>query len=309
MAGEDANKARDQVQSAVEAFLAHIAGARNLSPNTVASYRRDLAHFVDYLQRAGIEDLSRVDHRALRSFLANQQARGYARSSVARRSACLRAFFHYLSDSGLLTSDPSTTLTYPVKGRRLPRFLTEPEAEALAEGVSGADFLALRDRAMMELLYASGMRVGELCGLRVGDVDIGAGAVRVVGKGDRERVVLAGRPAVRAVQEYLSVARPGLAARSDYRGDTLFLGSRGAPIDPRQVRRIVERRAGAVVGCDGLTPHALRHSFATHLLANGADLRAVQELLGHKNIATTQIYTHLSRSEIRKAYDSSHPRA
>ncbi len=309
MAGEQASGPGSRIEAAVEDFLRHIAGVRNLSPNTVASYRRDLGHFVDFLDRAGIEDLARVDHRTLRSFLANQQARGYARSSVARRSACLRAFFHYLSDTGVLSSDPSTTLTYPVKGRRLPRFLTEQEAEALAEGSVGADELALRDRAMMELLYASGMRVGELCGLRVGDVDVGAGAVRVVGKGDRERVVLAGRPAMRAIQEYLLEARPALARRSGYGGDALFLGRRGAPIDPRQVRRIVERRALALVGGEGLTPHSLRHSFATHLLANGADLRSVQELLGHKNIATTQIYTHLSRSEIRKAYDRSHPRA
>lgn len=309
MAEEDASVAYGQMLEAVEGFLAHAGRVRNLSPNTVASYRRDLAHFLDFLARAGVDSLRLVDHRTLRSFLANQQARGYARASIARRSACLRAFFHYLSDTGALSSDPTTTLACPVKGRRLPRFLTELEAEAFTEGATGDDDLALRDRAMMELMYASGMRVGELCGLRVGDVDQRAGTVRVVGKGDRERIVLAGRPAMRAIREYLSVARPGLAGKSSYRGDALFLGSRGAPIDPRQVRRIVRRRAGALAAGDGLTPHSLRHSFATHLLANGADLRAVQELLGHKNIATTQIYTHLSMNEIRKAYDRSHPRA
>lgn len=297
------------IKRVVRAFLDNLAGVRNLSPNTVAAYRRDLAHFTDFLQRAGIDNLSMVDHRTLRSFLANQQTRGYARTSVARRSACLRAFFHFLTDSGILANDPSTTLTFPVRGRRLPRFLTEREAEALTEGPVEVSELGIRDHAMIEMLYATGMRVGELCGLRLADVDLDAGVFRVVGKGDRERVVLAGEPAVQALLEYLQSARPKLARISAYDGEAVFLGKRGSPIDPRQVRRIVEREAKANVGGEGVSPHALRHSFATHMLANGADLRSVQELLGHKNVATTQIYTHLTRAEVREAYDNSHPRA
>jgi integrase/recombinase XerC len=293
----------------VDEFLDYLVRVRNLSPNTVAAYRRDLAHFTDFLDRAGVDDLSRVDHRMLRSFLANQQTRGYARSSVARRSACLRAFFHFVTERGVTLSDPSTTLTFPVKGRRLPRFLTEPEANSLASGSDEASDLGIRDRAIIELLYATGMRVGELCGLRLADIDIEACVIRVVGKGNRERVVLAGQPAVRALSEYLERARPHLVRERAYDGDAVFLGKRGAPIDPRQVRRIVDRQAKVLVGGDGLSPHMLRHTFATHLLANGADLRSVQELLGHKNIATTQIYTHVTRAEIRKAYDSSHPHA
>jgi integrase/recombinase XerC len=245
----------------------------------------------------------------MRSFLANQQTRGYARTSVARRSACLRAFFHFLTDNGIIANDPSTTLTFPVRGRRLPRFLTEREAEALTEGPVEVSELGIRDHAIIEMLYATGMRVGELCGLRLADVDLDAGVFRVVGKGDRERVVLAGEPAVEALLEYLRSARPELARASAYDGEAVFLGKRGSPIDPRQVRRIVDREAKANVGGEGLSPHALRHSFATHMLANGADLRSVQELLGHKNVATTQIYTHLTRAEVRKAYDNSHPRA
>lgn len=297
------------IKRVVRAFLDNLAGVRNLSPNTVAAYRRDLAHFTDFLQRAGIDNLSMVDHRTLRSFLANQQTRGYARTSVARRSACLRAFFHFLTDSGILANDPSTTLTFPVRGRRLPRFLTEREAEALTEGPVEVSELGIRDHAIIEMLYATGMRVGELCGLRLADVDLDAGVFRVVGKGDRERVVLAGEPAVQALLEYLQSARPKLARISAYDGEAVFLGKRGSPIDPRQVRRIVEREAKANVGGEGVSPHALRHSFATHMLANGADLRSVQELLGHKNVATTQIYTHLTRAEVREAYDNSHPRA
>jgi integrase/recombinase XerC len=297
------------IERAVEDFLGHLAGARNFSPNTVSAYRRDLAHFTDFLGRVGVDDLARVDHRTLRSFLANQQTRGYARATVARRSACLRAFFHFLTESDVLACDPSTTLTFPVKGRKLPRFLSEPEARALTEGTSESSDLYLRDRAIIELLYATGMRVGELCSLRLDDVDLDAGVIRVVGKGNRERVVLAGRPAVDALDEYLQNVRPVLARKQGYRGEAVFLGKRGSPIDPRQVRRVVDREARALVGGEGLSPHALRHTFATHLLAHGADLRSVQELLGHKNVATTQVYTHLTRADVRKAYDKSHPRA
>ncbi len=310
MSEQGETKAGLEPERAAAAFLEYLVGVRNLSPNTVAAYRRDLAHFSEFLGRAGIEDLALVNHRTLRSFLANQQTRGYARSSVARRSACLKAFFHYLVDTGLLASDPSTTLTFPVKGRRLPRFLTEQEAGVLADGAGEDDDDAgIRDRAIIELLYATGMRVGELCSLRVGDVDLDAGAIRVVGKGDRERVVLAGRPALDALARYLAESRPSLARVKSYQGDAVFLGRQGSPIDPRQVRRIVEREAKALLANEGLSPHNLRHSFATHMLSRGADLRSVQELLGHKNVATTQIYTHLTGAEIRKAYDSSHPRA
>ncbi len=299
----------DGIKKAIEDFLNYLAGVRNFSGNTVAAYRRDLAHFSDFLRRAGIDDLSLVDHRMLRSFLANQQTRGYARTTVARRSACLRAFFHFLTESRMLASDPSTTLTFPVKGRKLPRFLSEPEAKALTDGSLESSDLYIRDRAIIELLYATGMRVGELCGFRLADVDLDAGVIRVVGKGNRERVVLAGRPAVLALDEYLQNVRPLLAREKGYQGEAVFLGKRGSPIDPRQVRRIVDREARALVGGEGLSPHALRHTFATHLLAHGADLRSVQELLGHKNVATTQIYTHISGADVRKAYDSSHPRA
>lgn len=299
----------DGIKKAIEDFLNYLAGVRNFSGNTVAAYRRDLAHFSDFLRRAGIDDLSLVDHRMLRSFLANQQTRGYARTTVARRSACLRAFFHFLTESRMLASDPSTTLTFPVKGRKLPRFLSEPEAKALTDGSLESSDLYIRDRAIIEMLYATGMRVGELCGLRLADVDLDAGVIRVVGKGNRERVVLAGRPAVLALDEYLQNVWPVLAREKGYQGEAVFLGKRGSPIDPRQVRRIVDREARALVGGEGLSPHALRHTFATHLLAHGADLRSVQELLGHKNVATTQIYTHISGADVRKAYDSSHPRA
>ena len=292
----------------VGAYLRHLKEVRNLSPNTIASYGRDLGHLGEFMERAGYGELEGLDHRALRGFLANQHARGYSPSTVARRCACLRAFFKYLKESGELEKDPSTTLAFRAKQGRLPRFLSEEEAGELADGSGRSHRLGLRDRAIIELLYATGIRVGELSGLRLGDVDREGGLVRVVGKGDRERVVLAGQPAMEALGQYVRELRPSLVRAGDYGGDVVFLGSRGSPINPREVRRIVDREFHAPAGRE-ISPHTLRHTFATHMLAGGADLRAVQELLGHRSVATTQVYTHLTRGEIRKAYDRSHPRA
>jgi len=297
------------MESEIDSFLRYLSDARNLSPNTISAYRRDLANFRQYLGRAGVEDLSSIDHRMLRNFLANQQTLGYSRSTVARRCACLRSFFHFLADSGMIENDPARALSFPVKGRRLPQFLTESEAESLAGGPTADSEMSLRDHAIIELLYATGIRVSELCSLRLGDLDLLSGLVRVVGKGDRERVVLAGGPAAEAVSEYVRSLRPELAAAGDYEGDAVFLGRRGRPLQPRQARRIIERESQSVLGGGTASPHTLRHSFATHMLSHGADLRVVQELLGHKDVATTQIYTHLSGTEIKEAYDRSHPRA
>jgi len=297
------------IHELVDAFLDHLLRVRNLSSNTVASYATDLAQFEEFLRRAGIDDLGGVDHKLLRSFLANQQSKGYARSTVSRRCACLRAFFHFLAETSAIDGDPSTTLSFPVKGRRLPRYLTEPETEALLATPPGAEELALRDRAIIEVLYATGVRVGELCGLKLTDVDLDAGTLRVVGKGDRERVALLGRPAAGAMESYISGERERLAERSQRAGDFVFLGRRGSPMDQREVRRVVDRVSSELAAAGNVSPHTFRHTFATHMLAHGADLRAVQELLGHSNVATTQIYTHLTRAEIRKAYEQSHPRA
>lgn len=293
----------------VKGFLGYLKGVRNLSPNTIEAYRSDLAHFSNFLSRAGVTDLSQVDRRVLRSFLANQQARGYSRATIARRCAALRSFFSFEKESALIETDPSRVLTYPVKGRKLPRFLSEAEAEALSEGSGRGRDLGIRDRAIIEMLYATGVRVGELCGLRAHDIDFETGATRVVGKGNRERVVLAGKPALEALSAYMSELRPRLVLTGGYQGDTVFLGRRGRPLGAREVRRILDRESKALLQGGAVSPHALRHTYATHLLAHGADLRSVQELLGHRNVATTQIYTHLTRSEIREAYDRSHPRA
>jgi integrase/recombinase XerC len=297
----------DDIRRNTDGFLGYLRDVRNLSGNTVESYSCDLRHLADFLDRAGVSGLGGVDHRLLRAFLANQQARGYSRATVARRCACTRAFFNYLRDMQVLPTNPSSTLSFPVKEKGLPTFLTESEAARLADGSDGGD-LPARDNAIIETLYATGMRVGELCPLKTGDLDLSTGAIRVMGKGSRERVVLAGARALQALSRYIEEERPQLLKPGKHEGDVLFLGARGAPIDPRQVRRIVERESIRLVGAGGISPHSLRHSFATHLLSRGADLRTVQELLGHRNIATTQIYTHLTGSRIREVYDRSHPR-
>jgi integrase/recombinase XerC len=298
-----------EINERIDTFIAYLKNVRNLSPNTIKSYSRDLEHFAEFSSRAGIEDLSELDHKALRGFLANQRTRGYSRATVARRCACLRSFFHFLVESGASSRDPARVLSFSVKGSNPPRFLTEAEATALAEGSGKSTDMGLRDRAIIEVLYATGVRVSELCSMRMGDVDLKAGVIRVVGKGRRERVVLAGRYAAESLARYIDESRPALLQSGAYSGDIVFLGKRGSPLDPRQARRVVDRECKAVLGGEGLSPHTLRHTFATHLLSRGADLRSVQELLGHKNVATTQMYTHLTRSEIRKAYDKSHPRA
>ncbi|PKQ28819.1 MAG: tyrosine recombinase [Candidatus Anoxymicrobium japonicum] len=300
---------QSDVRKNIEAFLEQLKTGRNLSPNTIAAYRKDLARLEEFLDRAGVSDLSTVNHRLLRSFLANQQSRGYARSTVARRCACARAFFHFLAESGALASDPATTLSFQVKGHRLPHYLTEAETEALFDAPACDTELTRRDRAIIEVLYATGIRVGELCGLKLSDINLDAGMIRVVGKGDKERVALAGEPAMRALLIYITEERGELVARSGYGGEAVFLGKRGAPIDQRQVRRIVHREVTGLAAGESVSPHTFRHTFATHLLSHGADLRSVQELLGHRNVATTQIYTHLTKAEIRKAYEKSHPRA
>lgn len=297
-------------QESISSFLEYLRSVRNLSSNSIEAYRVDLEHFTSFMERACIDKFEDIDHRILRSFLANQETLGFARSTIARRCATLRAFFYFLQETGCITYNPASALSYKIKGRTLPRFLTVRETSELIEEINSScrdPDMAIRDSAIIELLYATGMRVGELCGLKISDVDLESGLIRVKGKGARERIAIAGDYARNALKIYLEKVRPEIVERSAYNGDVIFLGKRGRPINEREVRRIV-RRAFSTIG-GGVSPHTLRHSFATHILEGGADLRAVQELLGHKSIATTQIYTHVTRSEIRKAYDRSHPRA
>ena len=291
--------------SALEAFRRHLAAERGLSAHTVAGYVADLAGLLDHAARLGAATLDDIDASALRSWLARQRSAGYARSTLARRSSAARVFFAFAVRRGLATHDPAGLLATPKTERRLPRVLTRREAAALVELPPADDPVGVRDRALLELLYATGIRVGELCGLDVDDVDRGRRVVRVFGKGAKERTVPYGVPAAAALDAWLTRARPAFVVPGS--GPALFLGQRGRRIDPRTVRRLVHvyvREVGPDLG-----PHGLRHSAATHLLEGGADLRSVQELLGHATLGTTQIYTHVSADRLKASYDQAHPRA
>jgi integrase/recombinase XerC len=304
---------------AVAAFVAHLRDERGLSPHTVAAYQRDATQFLSFAGRAGVTEPAAVEPLLLRRFLALQRTRGLQASSIARKGAALRALFRLLARRGLVAEDPAAGLGVPRGPRRLPVVLKARQVDRLLAGPRPVDPVGLRDRAVLELLYATGIRVGELCGLRLGDVDLAADTVRVLGKGAKQRVVPFGEPARVALLAYLAGGRSAMlpaptppggreaAATADR--EALFFNRRGRPMTQRDVRGMLERYRVAVGAPAGTSPHTLRHSFATHLLEGGADLRAVQELLGHAALTTTQTYTHVSNERLRRVYEQAHPRA
>ena len=301
--------ADDSVAHVTQAWLRTLRAERDLSPHTIAAYGRDLAQFEEVLARRGIRRLGAVDRRLLRRWLGWLAERGYARRSIARKASAVRALMAWAAGQGIVAASPAHDLRGPLLDRPLPRVLKAAEAAALCELPAADDPAGQRDRAVLELLYGSGLRVSELCGLDVGDVDLAASTVRVTGKGRKQRVVPMSAHARRALRAYLDGARRELAAKGrSSQPPALFLNQRGARLGARSVRHRLARYTRA----DGLrpvAPHALRHSFATHLLDGGADLRSVQELLGHASLGTTQIYTHVSDERLRAVYERSHPRA
>ena len=280
-----------------------------LAPASVTAYRRDLDAFVEWAGRLGLEDPTAVDRRALRRYVAFLTTRGYARRTIARHVASLRRYFDWLRRRGRIEVDPSARLSAPGHDGRLPRVLRRDEIEALLDdGPPPTDdpveaAIAQRDRAVLEILYGSGLRVAEACGLRPVDIDLPRARVTVWGKGSKQRTVPLSAPAVDALRQWLDQGRAVLAD-ADTPDDVVFVNRRAHPLTPRDVRRILDRRAAGPAH-----PHALRHTFATHLLDGGADLRAVQELLGHADLATTQLYTHVSRERLRGVLETTHPRA
>ncbi|MEV6271006.1 tyrosine recombinase XerC [Kribbella sp. NPDC051936] len=288
----------------------HLTAERDLSTHSVRAYIGDVADLVEHLIRLGHDDLGQLDIRGLRSWLAKQQSLGKSRSTMARRATAARVFTAWAQRTGRIDTDPGALLASPKAHKSLPGVLGEADTRAVldAAGVAADDGspVGLRDLAIMELLYATGIRVGELCALDVDDVDRERRVVRVFGKGRKERSVPYGVPAGQALERWLFEARPKLVREGS--GPAAFLGARGGRIDQRTVRRMVHQRI-AVVDAPDLGPHGLRHTAATHLLEGGADLRSVQELLGHASLATTQIYTHVSTDRLRQAYQQAHPRA
>jgi site-specific recombinase XerD len=347
----------DDLGRGLAAFERHLAAERGLSPHTVRAYLGDITALLEHAAEAGCTTLADLDIGVLRSWLATQHGTGKARTTVARRAAAARAFTAFAHARGLLAADPGRLLGVPRTRRRLPRVLGQEQMAAVldppgrtrpapqpgqvapdqvvADAGAGAGAMpspspadhaiGLRDRAIMELFYATGIRVSELCGLDVGDLDEGRHTVRVLGKGGKERVVPVGHPAMRAVAEWLRSGRSVLAGASPPRDGSpgrtsgiragsgaaraLFLGARGGRIDPRAARRVVHERIAAAGSVPDTGPHGLRHTAATHLLEGGADLRSVQEILGHASLATTQIYTHVSIERLMSAYRQAHPRA
>jgi integrase/recombinase XerC len=291
----------------LEEFEAHLRSERDLSPHTVRAYVGDVSSLLDHAGRMGVTDVGAVDVRVLRSWLARLRTSGVARSTLARRAAAVRVFTAFCLRRGYADTDPGLLLGTAKGHRTLPTVLRPHEIGRLLQSLPDEGPLALRDDAMLELLYATGIRVGELCGLDLSDVDQGRRLVRVLGKGSKERSVPFGIPAGRALTAWLTEGRPEVAGSRS--GAAVFLGARGARIDQRAVRRTVHARLAKVEGAPDLGPHALRHTAATHLLEGGADLRTVQELLGHASLATTQLYTHVTVDRLKATYDRAHPRA
>ena len=287
---------------ACERFLNYLKVERNASTHTLRNYAKDLSLL---RQSLGETVWEKADLLSLRQFVADQRTQGLSKVTVARRVAAIRSFFRFLHREGFVSSNPSLGLMRPKLDRHLPAFLSEEEATRLVEAPKGDHFAAARDRAILETLYSAGLRVSELVGLRVRDVDLIGGTLRAMGKGRKERLVPMGSYSVQAIRRYLATLTP---EQSDPERPLFQNRLRGRLTD-RSVRRILNRYLGQVSVTLKVSPHALRHSFATHLLDRGADLRSVQELLGHSSLTTTQIYTHVTTERLKKVYESAHPRA
>jgi integrase/recombinase XerC len=302
---------RDDLDVAIDAFLAHLRDQRDASPETVRAYGTDLTRFATWAarerERSGRATIHDVDPLLVRSWVASLHHDRLGRATIARKLSAVRSLFRWLVRTARLDDNPAAVVPTPKQAKRLPRDLTVDQMFALLDGIPGDDLAAVRDRALLEFLYGTGVRVGELTALDVDDVDLAGAVVRVLGKGRKERMVPIGGKAIEAVRAWLS-------ATVDVRGrspepEALFLNLRGGRLTARSVRRILDRRLLEAAVLADISPHAMRHSFATHLLGGGADLRAIQELLGHSSLSTTQRYTHVTPDSLMRVYDKSHPRA
>lgn len=300
---------RSRYQSLVLDFLAYLEFERGLSRNTLSAYRTDLLQFGDFLEgRQGtVVSASTQDLSEFLSDLAEGPTGQRSAATINRKAACLRSFYKHLRREEIVTDDPTANLAVPRRRRRLPEVLTYSEVQKLLATPKGDDPIARRDRALLEVMYACGLRASEVISLEVGDIDFRQGLVRTEGKGSKERLVPVGQKALSAVRAYISGPRAELV-RSD--GEkVLFVNFRGGPLTRQGLYKIIRRRAAEAGLSDKMSPHTLRHSFATHLLSGGCDLRSVQEMLGHADLATTQLYTHLSGEDLKQAYFEAHPRA
>lgn len=284
----------------IEKFINYLRIEKNYSENTVINYKIDLELFKTFIADKPLES---IDHLSLRRFLALLKERNFSRTSIARKLATLRSFFRFLIREGYLKSNPISGLSTPKLEKKLPIFLTVADVTKLIESPDISDDLGLRDRAILEALYSTGIRVSELVGLNIESMDFIGGTVKVFGKGKKERLIPIGDEALRFIRDYLS------ARKVSNEAGPLFLNKSGGRLSARSIRRIIEKYIKNISSKEKISPHTLRHSFATHLLDRGADLRSVQELLGHVNLSTTQIYTHITTERLRDSYKKAHPRA
>ncbi len=302
----------ENYEKLIAAFARHLQVERSLSAHTIRAYLGDLESLLKHLESSGVSDISQLQLIHLRSWLANQQVKGGARTTLSRRAVSVRLFTKWAVKNKFLEKDVAATLATPKGHRTLPDVLEIADAklamDSLATRAAEEETpISLRDVAMVEMLYATGARVAELCGLDLSDIDYERQTIRVLGKGNKERTIPLGNPAIRALTNWLNDGRDSL--KNSLSGNAVFLGARGKRIDQRAVRTVVYNALQAIEGVERLGPHALRHSAATHLLEGGADLRTVQEILGHASLATTQIYTHVSTERLQKAFKQAHPRA
>ena len=302
----------ENFEKLIAAFTRHLEVERSLSVHTIRAYLGDLESLLNHLETIGVTDISQLELVHLRSWLANQQVKGGARTTLSRRAVSVRLFTKWAVKNKYLAKDVAATLATPKGHRNLPEVLDITDAktamDSLATRASEEETpISLRDVAMVELLYATGARVAELCGLDVSDIDYDRQTIRVLGKGNKERTIPLGNPAMKALNVWLKEGRDLI--KNSLSGNAVFLGARGKRIDQRTVRTVVYNALQAIEGIERMGPHALRHSAATHLLEGGADLRTVQEILGHASLATTQIYTHVSTERLQKAFKQAHPRA
>ncbi|MHC4839596.1 MAG: tyrosine recombinase XerC [Planctomycetota bacterium] len=298
-------------QSTVDRFIEHLDVERNFSPQSMRAYRTDLRQFCEFLDERQRKDITGVDHLLLRDYLAGMTEKDYGRRSIARKLASVRSLFRWLHKRGEISENPTKLLRTPKLNRHLPTFLDEAQVSALLNAPA-EDWSGIRDRAILELLYATGLRVSELTRIELNDMELGRGSLRTLGKGRKERILPLLPSAIAAIQKYLSIRNnpPRAKGGAIKAGEqALFLNQRGTALTSRSVRRLMDQYVQqAAINCK-VTPHTLRHSFATHLLNHGADLRDVQELLGHAHLATTQVYTHVSTSRMLDVYENAHPSA
>lgn len=297
---------QDHPQALVDRFLVHLSAVRGASPNTIRAYSADLARYLEWAEREGVDPI-RLGHRQMRRYLAELDRAHYARTTIARRFSSVRSLFAFLLAEGLADSDPSSVLATPKLPRRLPRLVPSEAISALLDCPDAETPTGVRDRAILELLYASGARVSELSALTLSSLDLTQGQVKVMGKGSKERIIPIHKAAANRLREYVRMARPTLVGGSQ--SEALFLSTRGLPLSADAIRRLFKRYLAIAGASASLSPHAMRHTFATHLIEGGADLRTVQELLGHVALSTTQIYTHLSMKRLQDVHRDAHPRA